>query len=143
MIKKPTLLLMIMTLVLAACSSCLPTQANSPQAMMNTSVPMNFGNMMSGTATPGSMMATNPEAAHMMEPITAPKVQPAAETTGEQLLAYQTDMSGMSMAGPATEQGGGKYAIRANFSMSGNWAVTVYVRKGELDVKQEIPLKVK
>src|SRR3990172_10793272 len=32
-----------------------------------------------------------------------------------------TDMTGMGMSGLATEQGGGKYSIKANFSMSGNW----------------------
>jgi hypothetical protein len=41
------------------------------------------------TATPGSMMPTNPQAAHMMEPITAPNVQPASHTTGAQPLAYR------------------------------------------------------
>lgn len=57
--------------------------------------------------------------------------------------ADHTDMSGMSMGGPATGQGSGRYVIKANFSMSGNWLVTVYVRKGELDEKQDIPLVVK
>ncbi len=57
--------------------------------------------------------------------------------------ADHADMTGMGMSGPATEQGGGKYAIKANFSMSGNWKITVYVRKGELDAKQELPLVVK
>jgi hypothetical protein len=52
-------------------------------------------------------------------------------------------MSGMGMSGLATEQGGGKYAIKANFSDSGDWKITVSVRKGELDVKQEFQLEVK
>ncbi len=43
------------------------------------------------TSTPGSMMADNPEAAHMMEPITAPNVQPATETEGGQPLAYREE----------------------------------------------------
>lgn len=54
-----------------------------------------------------------------------------------------TDMTGMSMNGAATEQPGGKYAISANFSMSGNWKMTVYVRKDGLDYKEEIDLKIK
>lgn len=40
------------------------------------------------TATPGSMMADNPEASHMMEPINAPEVQPAAGTQGGQPLPF-------------------------------------------------------
>ena len=43
------------------------------------------------TATPGSMMPTNPEAAHMMEPIGGTNVQPATETKGGQLLAYREE----------------------------------------------------
>jgi hypothetical protein len=52
-------------------------------------------------------------------------------------------MSGMGMKGVATEQGGGKYAIKANFSDKGSWKITIYVRKDGLDVKQELPLEVK
>lgn len=54
-----------------------------------------------------------------------------------------TDMSGMSMSGPATGQAGGKYAISANFSMSGNWKMTVYVRTDSLDYREEFDLKIK
>jgi hypothetical protein len=37
--------------------------------------------------------------------------------------ADHTDMTGMGMSGLATEQGGGRYSINANFSMSGNWKI--------------------
>jgi len=57
--------------------------------------------------------------------------------------ADHIDMSGMTMDGPATEQGDGKYAIKADFSMSGNWEITVYVRKGELDESLKIPVIIK
>ena len=57
--------------------------------------------------------------------------------------AEHASMSGMGMNGLATEQGGGKYAIKANFSDSGNWKITVFVRKDGLDVKQELPLEIK
>lgn len=60
-----------------------------------------------------------------------------------EVTADHTDMSGMVMSGAATEQDGGKYAINANFSMSGNWKITVELSKGELAVKQEIPLVIK
>jgi FtsP/CotA-like multicopper oxidase with cupredoxin domain len=43
------------------------------------------------TATPGSMTSKNPEAAHMMEPITAPNVQPATESTGGQPLKFRVE----------------------------------------------------
>lgn len=56
--------------------------------------------------------------------------------------ADHTDMTGMTMGGAATDQGGGKYAINANFSMSGNWKLTVYVRKAGLDYKEDIVFKV-
>lgn len=53
-----------------------------------------------------------------------------------------TDMSGMGMSGLATEQGGGKYAINANFPMTGKWMLTVYVRKDGLDCKEDIEFPV-
>ena len=53
-----------------------------------------------------------------------------------------TDMTGMGMSGLATDQGGGKYAINANLSMSGNWKLTVYVRKDGLDYKEDIEFPV-
>ena len=56
--------------------------------------------------------------------------------------ADHTDMSGMGMSGPATDQGGGQYAINANFQHSGNWKLTVYVRKDGLDYKEDIEFKV-
>jgi uncharacterized GH25 family protein len=56
--------------------------------------------------------------------------------------ADHTDMMGMGLSGPATEQGKGKYAINANFSMSGNWKMTVYVRKDSLDYQEDIDLKI-
>lgn len=73
--------------------------------------------------------------------ITDDKGQPI-DGAAVDVSADHVDMSGMTMGGAATEQGGGKYAITANFSMSGNWVLTVYVRKGEIDFKDEIPLTV-
>jgi YtkA-like len=56
--------------------------------------------------------------------------------------ANHTDMAGMDMNGAATEQGAGKYAINANFSMSGNWKLKVYVRKEGLDYSEELALPI-
>ena len=51
-------------------------------------------------------------------------------------------MAGMGMSGLATEQGGGTYSIKANFSDSGDWKLTVYVRKDGLDYKEDIEFPV-
>ena len=59
------------------------------------------------------------------------------------VIADHTDMSGMTMQGKATEQGEGVYAITANFSMSGNWKLSLQVKKDALDYKQDISLKIK
>ena len=56
--------------------------------------------------------------------------------------ADHTDMSGMTMNGSATEQEDGKYAITADFSMSGTWKITAYVRKDGLDVRKDFELKI-
>ena len=56
--------------------------------------------------------------------------------------ADHTDMTGMTMSGSATEQEGGKYAITADFSMSGTWKITAYVRKDGLDVNKDFELKI-
>jgi len=56
--------------------------------------------------------------------------------------AEHPSMAGMGMSGQATEQGGGKYSIKANFSDPGDWKLTIYVRKGELDYKEEFDLAI-
>lgn len=58
------------------------------------------------------------------------------------VTAIHIDMAGMDMSGVATGQGEGKYAIKANFSMSGNWKLKVYVRREGLDYSEEIDLQI-
>jgi hypothetical protein len=58
------------------------------------------------------------------------------------VAADHTDMSGMGMNGLATDQGGGKYSIKANFNESGNWMLTVKVTKDTLDYKEDIEFKI-
>ena len=82
--KRLTLGILSLTLLLAACSPAVATDSNS-------GMPMNNGNMQGVTATPGSMMAENPAASHMMEPITAPNVQPATESQGGQPLEFREE----------------------------------------------------
>lgn len=67
------------------------------------------------------------------QPLTGAKVDVSAD---------HTDMSGMTMGGAATEQADGKYAIKTDFSMSGKWKITVYVRKEGLDFKKDIEVKI-
>ncbi len=59
------------------------------------------------------------------------------------VTADHPTMSGMTMSGAATEQGGGKYAIKASFSDSGTWKIMVEIKKGDLSDKQEIDLEIK
>ena len=65
------------------------------------------------------------------------------ESARVDVSADHTDMSGMGMSGAATDQGSGRYSINANFSMTGNWKLTVYVRNDQgLDYKEDIDFKV-
>ena len=73
-----TLLFVALTLFLAACAPAVP----ATQDVSNLPPP---------TATPGSMTADNPEAAHMMEPISAPNVLLATETKGGQPLTFREE----------------------------------------------------
>ena len=74
---KKLLVLVSVSILLSACA---PGGGNMP---MGTDPIM--------TATPGSMMSSNSDMGHVMEPITAPNVQPATETTGGQPLAYRDE----------------------------------------------------
>lgn len=80
--KRALFLFTSLALILSACAP-----AETPNTM-----PMQDNTAMTGvTPTPGSMMAENPEAAHMMSPITAPNVQPATESKGGQPLEYRVE----------------------------------------------------
>lgn len=57
------------------------------------------------------------------------------------VLAGHTDHSGMNMEGAATAQGNGRYAITADFGMTGDWLVTVEVRGlGAETIRQDFDL---
>lgn len=86
----------------------------------------------------------NPPVAGKIEVILKLQDQQGQPLTGAtvDVSADHTDMTGMTMSGPATEQEEGKYAITADFSMSGTWKITVYVRKEGLDVKKDFELKI-
>lgn len=93
MFKKLTFVISMMAILLAACSQGRSSVTIPPQPMMGTgSATQDQGNTgVTATTTPGSMMPANPAAAHMMEPITAPNLQPATQTTGGQPLAYREE----------------------------------------------------
>jgi hypothetical protein len=117
----------IISVLLAACGSTLTPAATA-------SKPVNI------------KMETDPSPAIMGDMelvlnITDANGNPIESATVD-VSADHTDMSGMNMSGLATDQGGGRYSIKANFSMSGNWKVTVYVRKDGLDYKEDIDFKV-
>jgi hypothetical protein len=121
-------LFVLLSTLLAACGSATtPTETTSAK-------PVNIA------------VSTNPNPAMMGDlelvfTITDANGNPI-EGANVDVSADHTDMTGMTMGGAATDQGGGTYAINANFSMSGNWKLTVYVRTDGLDYKEEIEFKV-
>jgi hypothetical protein len=120
-------MLVIISVLLAACGS-----AVTPAAI--ASKPVNI------------KIETNPSPAiigdtELVLNITDANGNPIEGATVD-VSADHTDMSGMNMNGLATDQGGGRYSIKANFSMSGNWKVTMYVRKDGLDHREDIDFKV-
>lgn len=124
--KSIFIVMLIVATLLAACGS-----AATPAA---SSKPVNI------------KVETNPNPAAMGDiellfTITDANAAPIEGATVD-VAADHTDMAGMNMNGTATEQSAGKYSIKANFSMSGNWKLKVYVRKEGLDYSEEITLPV-
>ena len=123
--------IMLLAVFLAACGS--GTAATS--ASEDTGKPVNI------------KVDTNPNPAatgdiEVVLNITDPSDNPIEGATVD-VTATHIDMTGMDMSGAATEQSAGQYAINANFSMTGNWTVTVYVRNDQgLDYKEDIELKI-
>jgi len=121
-------LFLTLALVLVACGGgAAPAAAAAPQAIIKMETNPN-------PAVVGDLQLAFMITDQSGAPIEGAKIDVGAE---------HPSMSGMGMSGAATEQGGGKYAIKANFSDSGSWKITVHLVKGELDLKQELPLEVK
>lgn len=116
------------TVFLAACSSGATPEDSASAKPVNIQVESDPNPAMMGDATL-TLVITDENG----NPIEGARVDVSVD---------HTDMTGMGMSGPATDQGEGKYAINANFSMSGNWKMTVYVRKDSLDYKEDIELKI-
>jgi len=122
-------MMVLLTVLLAACGAGAPTLAPSTAGK-----PVNIA------------VSTNPNPAVMGDvelifTITDANDNPIEGATVD-VSADHIDMTGMTMSGVATEQDGGRYAIKANFSMSGNWKLTVSVRKDGLDYKEDIAIKI-
>ena len=122
--------LILLSVLLAACGS----------GTAATPAPQGFGKPVN------IKVETNPNPAAMGDielvlNITDAGGNPIEDATVD-VTATHTDMTGMDMSGAAAEQGAGKYAINANFSMSGNWQLRVYVRKEGLDYSEEIDLPI-
>lgn len=122
-------LLVVLSVLLAACGSSTTPIAESSGKPVNIQVESNPSPAIVGDA---ELIFTITDA--QGNPIEGARVDVSAD---------HTDMSGMGMSGAATDQGAGKYSINANFSMSGNWKLTVYVRNDSgLDYKEDIEFKV-
>ena len=108
------------------------------------------GGAAQSTPTPAPVQVTlttnpNPPApgsVEMVFTVLDPQGQPV-ENANVNVIASHTEMGGMNMQGPATHHGSGRYAITANYSMSGKWLVTVEVKAEDLDYRQDIDLQVK
>jgi uncharacterized GH25 family protein len=118
------IVLLVIATVLAACGSSDQKQTNSDLRQVAT---VNL------TTDPEPPMVGNVE---LQMDILDEKGQPLDGATVD-VSADHTDMKGMTMGGLATGQGSGRYAITADFSMSGNWKINVYVRKDTLEVMEE------
>ena len=59
------------------------------------------------------------------------------------VMADHTEMSGMTLQGNASDQGKGIYAITTNFSMSGQWKITVQVKTSAIDHSEDFNLEVR
>ena len=120
--------LVLTSVLLAACgSAAAPTEASSADAV-NILVSTNPNPTVVGDV---EIVFTITDANG--NPIEGAKVD---------VSANHPAMAGMGMSGLATEQGGGKYSIKANFSDSGDWVLTVYIRKDGLDYSEKIDFPV-
>jgi hypothetical protein len=121
-------MLALLSILLAACGSAASPVDTTSTKQVNISVESNPKPAVMGDV---ELIFTITDANG--NPIEGAKVDVSAD---------HTDMTGMGMNGAATDQGDGKYSINANFSMMGNWKLTVYVRKDDLDYKEDIDYKI-
>lgn len=121
-------LLLIAFLLLAACAGA--SSQNTP----------------TGTVPARINLVTNPDPAKVGDVelrfiVTDSQGQPVAGADVD-VFADHIDMTGMTMHGKATEQSKGVYSITANFSMAGNWKLSVGLKTDSLEHEQDLELKV-
>ena len=121
-------MLVTLAVLIAACGGSAPMQESTSSKDVNIVVASNPAPAMMGDV-------------ELMLTITDKDGNPI-EAAAVNVAADHTDMSGMGMNGLATDQGGGKYSIKASFAESGNWMLTVKVTKASLDYVEDIELKV-
>jgi hypothetical protein len=121
-------LLVALSVLLAACGGAATPADTTSSKQVNIKVETNPTPAMKGDV---ELVFTITDASGA--PIEGAKVDVNAE---------HPSMAGMGMSGLATEQGGGKYSIKANFSDPGDWKLTIYVRKDALDYKEEFDLAI-
>ena len=119
--------MLILTAIMAGCNGTERTQENTTDLVTIT-------------------LSTNPITpvvgkTEMILEIQDEEGQPLSDAKVE-VSADHSDMSGMTLTGIASEQEDGKYAIDAEFSMSGNWKVTVMVQKESLNFVKDFELKI-
>jgi len=132
-------LLVGLAVLLTACGS----SASMPM-QNSTAVPMMQGNNSSKNVN--IIVTSNPSPAatgdvELLLTVTGKDGNPIEGATVN-VAAEHPSMAGMGMSGQATDQGGGKYSIKANFSDPGDWKLTVTVTKASLDYKEDIGLKI-
>lgn len=115
-------LMFVGVLALAACNGGSPTQSAPASGNSLVNIELN----------------TNPESpatgqVELLVTVTDAAGKPV-DNAEVSLLASHTEHSGMDMNGKAAAQGNGRYAITADFGMSGKWLVTVEVRGVGADV---------
>lgn len=122
-------LVLVLSILLAACGSAATPAAESSARPVNIKV----------ESRPSPAAVGDAE---LIFTITDGSGNPI-EGASVDVSADHTDMTGMTMGGAASDQGFGRYSINANFSMSGNWKLTVYVRNDQgLDYKEDLEFKV-
>jgi hypothetical protein len=131
-------LLVMLAVLLSACGG------SSMDMKEGSSVPSSGTSSSTGNVT--IVVASNPSPAVVgdVELLLTVTDQSGAPIEGAKVNvnAEHPAMAGMGMSGQAVEQGGGKYSIKANFSNSGDWVLTVSVNKEGVDYKEEIKFKI-
>jgi FtsP/CotA-like multicopper oxidase with cupredoxin domain len=81
----------LLLFILTGCTGIASAPDVTSGLAQSTTMPTSSQSQLEVTPTPGSMTYTNPEAAHMMEPINSSNILPASAEIGGQTLAYRIE----------------------------------------------------